>query len=81
MNPFFILTLFDSDNSNLAMYNMNQPYIPDWFVRLNMTRIPNSTIKIFKIIFTLHRVNRDYLPQVKFSATLSTIFFLIVCFT
>ena len=30
MNPYFTPTSFDSDNSDPAMYNMNQPYIPDW---------------------------------------------------
>jgi len=30
MNPYFSLTSFDSDNSNLAMYNMDQSYRPDW---------------------------------------------------
>ena len=30
MNPYFTLTLFDSDNSNLAMNNMNQQYMPSW---------------------------------------------------
>ena len=30
MNPYFILTSFDSDNSNPAIYNMNQPYMPGW---------------------------------------------------
>ena len=30
MNPYFTLTSFDSDNSDPVMYNMNQPYMPDW---------------------------------------------------
>ena len=30
MNPYFTLTSFDSDNSDPAMYNMNQPYMPNW---------------------------------------------------
>ena len=30
MNPYFTLTSFDSDNSNLTMYNMNQSYMPSW---------------------------------------------------
>jgi len=29
MNPYFTPTSFDSDNSNPAMYNMNQPYRSD----------------------------------------------------
>ena len=28
MNPYFTPTSFDSDNSNPAMYNINQPYMP-----------------------------------------------------
>ena len=30
MNPYFTLISFDLDNSNPAMYNMDQPYRPDW---------------------------------------------------
>ena len=30
MNPYFTPISFDSDNSNLTMYNMNQPYMPSW---------------------------------------------------
>ena len=30
MNPYFIPISFDSDNSDPAMYNMNQPYMSDW---------------------------------------------------
>jgi len=30
MNPYFTPTSFDSDNSDPAMYNMNQPYMPGW---------------------------------------------------
>ena len=30
MNPYFTPTLFDSDNFNSDMYNMNQSYKPDW---------------------------------------------------
>ena len=30
MNPYFTPTLFDSDNSDPAMYNMNQPFMPSW---------------------------------------------------
>ena len=30
MNPDFIPTSFDSDSSNSAMYNINQPYMPGW---------------------------------------------------
>ena len=28
MNPYFTPTAFDSDNSDPAMYNMNQPFMP-----------------------------------------------------
>ena len=30
MNPYFTPTSFDSDNSDPAMYNINQPYMPGW---------------------------------------------------
>ena len=30
INSYFTLTSFDSDNSNPAIYNMNQPYMPSW---------------------------------------------------
>ena len=30
INPYFTSTSFDSDNSDLAMYNMNQAYMPSW---------------------------------------------------
>jgi len=30
MNSYFTPTSFESDNSNLAIYNMNQPYMPSW---------------------------------------------------
>ena len=30
INPYFTLISFDSDNSNPAMYNMNQTYMPSW---------------------------------------------------
>jgi len=30
MNPYFTLISFDLDNSDPAMYNMNQPYMPNW---------------------------------------------------
>jgi len=30
INPYFTPTSFDSDNSDPAMYNMNQPYMPGW---------------------------------------------------
>ena len=30
MNPYFTPTSFDSDNSDPAMYNMNQSYMPGW---------------------------------------------------
>ena len=30
MNPYFTPTSFDSDNSDPAMYNMNQPFMPSW---------------------------------------------------
>ena len=30
MNPYFTLISFDSDNSDPAIYNMNQPYMPGW---------------------------------------------------
>ena len=61
MNPYFTLTSFDSDNSNPAMYNMNQLYMPSWDIRLNMTHIPNLMTIIFKIIST-HRFNGDSTP-------------------
>ena len=51
MNPYFTPTLFDSDNSNTAFYNMNQPNTPGW---TNLTHIPNLMTIIFKIISTLH---------------------------
>ena len=30
MNPYFTPTSFDSDNSDPAMYNMNQSFMPSW---------------------------------------------------
>ena len=30
MNPYFMPTSFDSDNSNPTMYNMDQSYKSDW---------------------------------------------------
>ena len=30
MNPYFTPTSLDSDNSDLAMYNMNQSYMLNW---------------------------------------------------
>jgi len=30
MNQFLTFISFDSDNSDSAMYNMNQSYMPDW---------------------------------------------------
>ena len=30
MNPYFTQTSFDSNNSDPAMYNMNQQYMPSW---------------------------------------------------
>jgi len=74
MNPYFTPTSFDSDNSDPAMYNMNQPYCRVGIIRLNMTHIPNLMTIIFKIISALHRVNGDSPPWVKISTTLSTIF-------
>ena len=61
-NSFFTPTIFDSYNSNPAIYNMNQPYRPDWDYRLNMIHTPNFMTIIFKIIITLQRVNGDLPP-------------------
>ena len=30
MNPYFTPTSFNSENFNLDIYNMNQPYMPNW---------------------------------------------------
>ena len=30
MNSYFTPTSFDSDNSDPAIYNMNEPYMPSW---------------------------------------------------
>ena len=62
MNLYFTPTSFDSDNSDPAMYNMNQQFMPSWVIRINMTHIPNHMIINFKIISTLHRVNGDSPP-------------------
>ena len=62
MNPYFTPTSFDSDNSNPAMYSMNEPYKPDWVYPTQYDPYPNSMTIIFKIIFTLHRVNGDLPP-------------------
>jgi len=57
MNPYFTLTLFDSDNFNPAFYNMNQANIPGWTYPNQYNPHPNLMIIISKIISTLHRVN------------------------
>ena len=62
MNQYFIPTSFDSDNSNPAVYNMNQLYRPDWDYPTQYDHTPNPITKIFKIISTLHRVYGDSPP-------------------
>ena len=42
MNPFFSPTSFDSDNSNPAMYNMNQPYMSGWDYSTEYDPYPQS---------------------------------------
>ena len=42
MNSYFTLTSFDTDNSNPAMYNMNQPICRVGIIRLNKTHILKS---------------------------------------
>ena len=62
MNPYFTLTSFDSDNSNSAMYNMNQQYMPSWDYPTQYDPFPQPYDHNFKIISTLHRVNGDSPP-------------------
>ena len=62
MNPYFTPTLFDSDNSDPAMYNMNQPYMPNW--NYSTQYVPQSQYyeQDWIIITTLHRVSGDTTP-------------------
>jgi len=62
MNPYFTLTLFDLDNSNPAMYNMNQPHMLSWDYPTQYDPYPNLMTIIFKIISTLHRINENSPP-------------------
>ena len=42
MNPYFTPTSFDSDNSDPAMYNINQPYMSDWDYPTQYNLYPQS---------------------------------------
>ena len=42
MNPYFTPTSFDSDDSDPATYNMNQPYKPDWDYSTQYDPYPQS---------------------------------------
>ena len=42
MNPYFTPTSFDSDNSDPTMYNMNQPYMPNWYYPTQYDPYPQS---------------------------------------
>ena len=59
MNSYFTLTSFDLDNSDPAIYNMNQLYMPGWDYPTEHDSYPQSYDHNFSIISTLHRVNRD----------------------
>ena len=61
-DPYFTLTSFDSDITNLTFHNFNQPSMLDWSY-LNQY-MPQSSImnKNVIIITTLHRVSGDKTP-------------------
>ena len=59
IHPYFIPTSFDSDNSDPAMYNMNQPYMSNWDYPPQYVPNPNTMNKSGIIITTLHRVSGD----------------------
>ena len=42
MNPYFTLTSFDSDNSDPAMYNMNQQFMSGWDYLTHYDLYPQS---------------------------------------
>ena len=62
MNSYFTPISFDSDNSDPAMYNINNHIGRIGIIRLNTTHTTNLMAITFKIISTLHRVNGDSPP-------------------
>ena len=59
MSPFFTPTSFDSNNTNPAMYNMNQPYRSYWVYLTQYNPYCLSDDQNFKNNFHFHRVNTD----------------------
>jgi len=59
MNPYFTLTSFNLDNSDPAMYNMNQQYMPNWDYPTQYVPHSQYLNKTGIIIITLHRVSGD----------------------
>ena len=51
MNPYFTPTSFDSDNSNPAMYNMDQLYMSDWVYPTQYDPYPQSYDQNFQNYF------------------------------
>ena len=48
MNPYFIPISFDLDNSNPALYNMNQQHTSDWIYPTQHNTYPQSYDKNFQ---------------------------------